>query len=691
MKKYTLAALALLLSASTLRAQIDVEQALSIGRNAIYFNDYIVSMGYFNQIIGLRPWMAEPYFYRAVAKINLDDYAGAEADASLALERNPIFPRAYLLRGIARFSQKEYTPAVEDFRRGLELSPRDVGLQYNLSIALLQDKRYAAADSAAQRLLEIDPKNKDAYRILAQSALERKDTVSATRQVDYLLAKDSTYLPAHLLRAQIAAERKDYKTSIRALDRVLAQDAGDANLYVNRAIMRYHLNDLRGAMSDYSEGLRLEPNDRAALNNRALLRTQVGEYSLAIQDWDKLLQLEPDHYIARYNRALLHLRLGNLRSSLEDLNIVLKRYPIFAEGFMARAEVRRKMGDVKGATRDELHLFDLQNSKSYRNRAASASRPTKDGKETRSREDEAIEKYNMLVETAPEPVKDKPKYTSQIRGRIQDQEIQMTPRRDLTLSYFTEIDKDGNQGQVYFAPLLDRLNTQRLHQDKRALRLVLREQGSSLSMAEVEEVQKHLSQLNAQTEKTAQLSFLKGIDHLLLQDLGAAISALTEAIERDPSFTLAYFARSIASLRRSEAERGRPVEQSTPSVPQVRAAATGAKATAPAELPLPAPSPPRVVEYSPLTDLNQVIIQAPTFAFAYYNRANLYAKTGDVERAKQDYTKAIELNPLFAESYFNRGLLYYSEGKVKEGTRDLSRAGELGLYKAYSLIKRMNK
>ena len=107
MKKYTLAALALLLSASTLRAQIDVEQALSIGRNAIYFNDYIVSMGYFNQIIGLRPWMAEPYFYRAVAKINLDDYAGAESDASLALERNPIFPRAYLLCGIARFSQKE--------------------------------------------------------------------------------------------------------------------------------------------------------------------------------------------------------------------------------------------------------------------------------------------------------------------------------------------------------------------------------------------------------------------------------------------------------------------------------------------------------------------------------------------------------------------------------------------------------
>ena len=53
MKKFTLATLTLLFSASVLRAQIDVEQALAIGRNAIYFNDYIVSMGYFNQIIEL--------------------------------------------------------------------------------------------------------------------------------------------------------------------------------------------------------------------------------------------------------------------------------------------------------------------------------------------------------------------------------------------------------------------------------------------------------------------------------------------------------------------------------------------------------------------------------------------------------------------------------------------------------------
>ena len=297
----------------------------------------------------------------------------------------------------------------------------------------------------------------------------------------------------------------------------------------------------------------------------------------------------------------------------------------------------------------------------------------------------------MLVETAPEPVKDKPKYTSQIRGRIQDQETQITPRRDLILSYFAEVDKDGNQGQVYFAQLLDRFNLRRQQQDKNAPRLLMREQGGTLSSTEVEYVRKHLSQLQEHPEKTAQHAFLKGVDYLLLQDLEAAISSLSEAIDRDPEFALAYFARALASLRRSVAEQGRLAEpQPVPPTPTIRPSATGSAGATP-EVASVTPVQTRLVAHSPLTDLRRVIELAPTFAYAYYNLANLYVKSGDTSSAMANYSKAIELNPSFAESYFNRGLLFYSEGKVREGTRDLSRAGELGLYKAYSLIKRMNK
>ena len=647
--------LTLLISHLSISAQIDVDRTIAIGRNAIHFQDYIVSLGYFNQVISLRPWMAEPYFYRAVAKISLDDYLGAEEDASLALERNPIFPRAYLLRGIARFNLREYRKASEDFLKGLKLSPKDQNLLYNLSISLLEDKQLDGAERTARELLSLDSKNKDAYRVLAQITLERKDTVATQLVIDTLLSLDAHYRPALLLQAQIASEQKNYPQALQTIDQIIAQGASDANLYVNRAILRYHQKDLRGAMNDYSEALRLDPNERVALNNRALLRSQVGEYRLAIQDWSKLLQRDSNLYIARYNRALLYLRTNEYHAALKDLNVVLNRYPAFASGFSARAEVRQRLGDLKGATRDQIHLYDLQTSKRYRDQMnANNARQAQNSTQTRSEKDEAIEKYHMLIETDALPRNERSQYSSLIRGRVQDDQAQRTPRGDLLLTYFTDIDKDGNQAQVYFSPLLERFN---LRQSQLGgLRLTLKEAGGALTQQEVQQVQKHLSTLEGQATSVDNL-FFKGVSTFLLQDLDQSNLLLSQVIEQKPDFALAHFVRASVLLRINEVNPTHSSKQ-----PQI----------------------------TPLSELNETIRLAPDFAQAYYNRANLYAKAGALSQARLDYNQALSLNKHFAEAYFNRGLLSYSEGKIKEGTSDLSRAGELGLYQAYGLIKRMN-
>ena len=84
------------------QAQINTNRVLAIGRNALYFEDYVLAMQYFNQVIRIKPHMAEPYFYRAIAKISLEDYLGSEEDCSEALSRNPFLTEAYRCRGIAR-------------------------------------------------------------------------------------------------------------------------------------------------------------------------------------------------------------------------------------------------------------------------------------------------------------------------------------------------------------------------------------------------------------------------------------------------------------------------------------------------------------------------------------------------------------------------------------------------------------
>ena len=106
--------LALQLCSLSLLAQINTDRVLAIGRNALYFEDYVLSIQYFNQVIRSKPWLAEPYFFRAVAKINLDDFKGAEDDCTACLERNPFLAQAYYARGIARQSMENYDGAMAD-------------------------------------------------------------------------------------------------------------------------------------------------------------------------------------------------------------------------------------------------------------------------------------------------------------------------------------------------------------------------------------------------------------------------------------------------------------------------------------------------------------------------------------------------------------------------------------------------
>jgi tetratricopeptide (TPR) repeat protein len=73
----------------------------------------------------------------------------------------------------------------------------------------------------------------------------------------------------------------------------------------------------------------------------------------------------------------------------------------------------------------------------------------------------------------------------------------------------------------------------------------------------------------------------------------------------------------------------------------------------------------------------------------WYNRANLLAHQKDYQAAVVNYTKAIELEDDFSEAYFNRALTYLLLNQRDKAIADLSKAGELGIYKAYSILKKI--
>lgn len=112
---------AILLLPTLLYAQINTERVMTIARNALYFEDYVLSIQYFNQVINAKPYLYEPYFFRGLAKINLDDYQGAESDCDAAIQRNPFVVGAYQIRGLARIRQNKFDGAIEDYKTAINM------------------------------------------------------------------------------------------------------------------------------------------------------------------------------------------------------------------------------------------------------------------------------------------------------------------------------------------------------------------------------------------------------------------------------------------------------------------------------------------------------------------------------------------------------------------------------------------
>ena len=50
-----------------LHAQINTDHVMMMGRNALYYEDYVLSIQRFNMVINAKPFLAEPYFFRGLA------------------------------------------------------------------------------------------------------------------------------------------------------------------------------------------------------------------------------------------------------------------------------------------------------------------------------------------------------------------------------------------------------------------------------------------------------------------------------------------------------------------------------------------------------------------------------------------------------------------------------------------------
>ncbi len=645
------------------KAQLNADGVISIGRNALYYEDYALSIQYFNQVIEAKPYLYEPYYFRGVAKYYLGDYLGASNDCSLAIERNPFVDNIYKLRAISLVMNADYEKAANDYRLLTKMCRHDQDVWYNLVLCETQQKHLEAADTLLDTMIVKWPQSARCYMLKAQIALEQKDSILADTLIRQSLNINPFNVDALSAMAMLQMQRKEYVQAETTYDRAILQAPRKAVFYINRALSRYHQKNLRGAMDDYNIALDIDPENYLAHYNRGLLRMQVGEDNLSIEDFNFVLKKEPHDRLALVNRATLNEKTGNYKGAAEDYSTVLEDYPNFIIGYENRARCRRKAGDIKGAIADERKVTIARLEDTYGNKKRKNTE-----KDTRKQKEQNIDDYQkMVVENDEENIAKF--YESDYRGKIQNREVTVELQPIYILSFNQK--NNGVAAQKNYADFLVKLNEEKLFE--RTLFLSTREGASNANdIQRMDAAREHLqSRLNSDS-RNSHLLFAHGFYSAERRDYAEALADLNQAVSSDSTYMPSYFLRATVKLKLIEMRQFRQNGTDTEEKNKV--------------------SNQMSMDFlSILEDLNYAIQLEPAVSFLYYNRGCIKARMGHSEEAVKDFNKAIDINPALAEAYYNRALLTVEKGDRQQAFSDLGKAGELGLYSAYSLIKHFRK
>ena len=655
-------------------AQWNTDRILTIGRNALYFEDYVLSIQYFNQVIKIKPFLAEPYMYRCIAKIQLGDFEGAEIDGSEAVSRNPFMPQAFYARGFTRMKLGKYKEAAEDFTKALEFSPNSQHLLASRIEAYERTGNYELALQDIETYSKINQKNSGLLYEKGRIQLSMKDTIGAEKSFDQLIAADSSASIGWSARALLKLQRKDLNGAYKDYSKAIELKTNHFGDYINRGIINVESKRYMEALKDYDQAIKMEPENLMAYMNRGILRSSLGDDNNALSDFTKVLKMDSSIIEARYSKALLEMKLRNYKNAIADFTIVTEKHPYFLPAYWGISQAYDGLNNLKEAFRYRQKAQNLEKNKEEISRKTKQDLAAKNMIAEDRPKDNSGRRTDIFNRNATQNIDEstyESKYTDEKRGAVQEKFVDVINEKNFVLSYYSKSDAI-RQTNLYHPQIHDYNRKKLLGTD---LKITSNEIALTNELINIhfEKINEITSKLNVNSEN-ADIYFYRALEFALVQDFESAIEDLNKAIALRSDFMLAYFTRANIRYKYIDYLKNSVRESGTGVIELKEKTASENEKKFDVEL--------------VMRDFEKVNELQADFSFSYYNKANILCTQQDFKSAIFNYTKAIDVDRDFAEAYFNRGLTYLFIGEDAKGLADLSKAGELGIYGAYNLIQR---
>lgn len=691
-----------ILSSINTQAQINIEQYMFEGRNKIYFSNYTGAIDNFNMIIRLKPHLSQPYYYRAIAKHNLEDLYGSKRDLDRAIEIKPYFPDAFMYRGMINHTLKNYEIALDDYNRAIALDIRDYSVYNNRGIAYATLEIFDKAIEDYTKALEINPtaSNTLLNRAMIYQLQERyKESIDDCNRAIELKPYSA---PSYIMRGRAELEMKDYASAIKDIDRAIELDDKSENAYFLRALIKHRLEDYRGAINDYTLAINNNQSLAGAYYNRAIAKSLLGEY--AQDDYNRAAEMDSEiaalqkrlkeeqererdpwyyalsqKYKNSQNRNSTNTtgksnssnsgQSSNQNSNQNSQNIAPNNQSSNTTVAAAVEDEYRSdiIDSTEIATQDSLKFIVALNKINN----LSLSQKLKLG-QTRREEIRKGAKNDFVIEDNGEISFDKESSdSSREDGLIQNDNIIIDLAQNFAMIAISKYSGGYNQIQYYSMEVED-INVANNDTPLMTINNLNTDENINAKRGHMKYISEYTDQIKSKNSIEKNL-LNRATLYLQIKDYNRSLIDFNRYIKQYNLNTVALLGRGNCNT--ALADYVMSIDSN--NTPEIK------------DEDIDLQQPLDIKEYnSAIKDFSAIVDMNPRFIFARFNRANVYIKIKKYDKALEDYSRCIDISPDFAEAYYNRGLTNIYLGRIEDGATDLSKAGELGLKSAYNILKR---
>lgn len=628
---------------SALHGQINVNNYIFRGKQAIVNNQYPDAIELLSEVIQVRPEMHEPYFLRAIAKYNLGDFKGAETDLTRSLDIKPNFPDALMYRGVTRQRMLNFSAAIQDFDRALHIDAFNDEVLTSKAFARTVQGKYDDAIELCNKAIEINKQNERAYVTRAWCKYQIYDLEGAESDYSQALKINKFNSETYTKRGVVRAFQLKYSDALNDLNHALSLDSLNLHTLYQLAYVHKELENFDDALNFYSAMITVDPESAVAYFDRAQLHADLGDTDLAVSDYSMVIVVTGGHLLTYFNRGTLYLQQGRNPEAIEDLSKAIELYPEMAEAYYNRAVGFARMGmqakasaDMERAKGIKTELYALDES----------------GKQKALAKMKELSRINEDFEGS-----------SGRFGRVQNKRTRIAPASDFFVLPKKWVPDSLANKAFHIAPVAAKSG-------KNLSWVVISHKGWKPERADSLRVS-----LNAQLLSdpgNVEVLLQQGVLFQLSENYDLALEVYDAALEGAPNHPQALLNRAYVLSKMLILYDA--YDQST-SLGQLKSEDQNEIKNNFDQI---------------VTSLEESIAEHPTFYPTRFNLANLHAAAGNHSEAVGLYQNIINeaSGAQFAPVHFNLGLTLLYLKREAEACRHLSISGELGQVAAYRVIKK---